>query len=40
MGRRLAIRAADRAPRVQIDGYTRIEIGCVARLRDTHLRGG
>ena len=38
--RRLTPRAADRAPRVQIGGQTRIEVGSVARLRNTHPRGG
>jgi len=38
--RRLTPRAADRAPRAQIGGQTRIEVGSVARLRNTHPRGG
>jgi len=38
--RRLIPRAADRAPRAQIGGHTRIEIGSVARLTTPHPRGG
>ena len=38
--RRLTIRAADRAPRAQIDGHTRIEVDLVATVRDTQPRGG